>query len=100
MELWRDVAAFILVFGLLALAVAAMRKRNGQTSGFFRPSGAKALTSLERIALTPQHALHLVRAAGRELVLVTHPQGCTIVSETRTGDVAGEVNLLRREEHA
>lgn len=100
MELWRDVAAFILVFGLLAFAVVATRKRNGQTAGFFRPSGAKALASLERIALTPQHALHLVRAAGRELVLVTHPQGCTIVSETRTGESTAEMNLLRREEHA
>jgi hypothetical protein len=93
-ELWRDAAALILVFGLLAVGMAAARRRNGQSTGLFRPNAIRSLTALERISLTPQHSLHLVRASGRELLLATHPQGCTVISDS------AQASALRRQEPA
>jgi len=89
-ELWREAAALVVVFGLLAVAVWSLRQRGGGRAG-----AAKALASVERLALTPQHTLHRVRIAGHELLLATHPQGCTLLSESRAPS-----NALCREEHA
>ncbi len=94
MELWREASALVAVFGLLALAVSALRKRTGQAVGLFRPHAARSLTSVERISLTPQHSLHLVRVAGRELLLATHPHGCTVISD---GDSAERAAPPHRE---
>jgi hypothetical protein len=30
--------------------------------------------------LTPQHTLHIVRVNGREILIATHPQGCSVVT--------------------
>jgi len=45
------------------------------------PAGARILETVERLALTPQHSLHLVRVGGREVVVATHPQGSTLLIE-------------------
>jgi flagellar biogenesis protein FliO len=88
---------FIFVFGLLAIAISILRKRTGQSIRLFRPSTARSLTAVERISLTPQHSLHLVRAAGRELLLATHPHGCTVLADERAGESG---TSLQRKEHA
>jgi hypothetical protein len=44
------------------------------------PARSKSLATMERLALTPQHSLHLVRIQGREVVVATHPHGCTLLS--------------------
>ena len=80
MEAWREAAALIVVFGLLGAALWVLRHRTGA----LRAGPSKSLTSVERLALTPQHALHLVRASGRELLVATHPHGCTLISESCT----------------
>ncbi len=36
---------------------------------------------IERITLTPQHSIHLIRTHERDLLLVTHPHGCSVVQE-------------------
>jgi len=77
MDAWRQIAALGIVFGLLGLAVWGLRQR----SGTLDPRTAKSLTAVERLALTPQHTLHLIRASGRELLVATHPHGCTLLSE-------------------
>jgi flagellar biogenesis protein FliO len=38
------------------------------------------MVAVERLSLTPQHSLHMVRVNGREFVVATHPQGCTLVT--------------------
>ena len=79
----------LLVFGLLGAALWALR-RGGRISFsrgvFARRAGGppKALQVLERISLTPQHALHLVQVNGRELLLATHTQGCTLLNGSQT----------------
>jgi len=40
---------------------------------------ARRLESLERLPLTAQHTLHLVRWAGRELLIASSPSGCALV---------------------
>ena len=79
MEALRQIAAIIVVFGLLGLGVWALRRRSGPLR--FRP--AKSLAPIERLALTPQHCVHLIRIAGRELLIATHPTGVTLLTENK-----------------
>lgn len=75
MEIWRQAAALVAVFALLGAALWSLRHRAGAP----RKRASKSLQAVERIALTPQHAVHLLRAPGRELLVVTHPQGCSLL---------------------
>ncbi len=77
MEIWRQAAALVAVFALLGAAVWSLRHR----AGIVRTGASKSLRAVERIALTPQHAVHLLRAPGRELLVMTHPQGCSLLFE-------------------
>jgi hypothetical protein len=44
---------------------------------------SKTMVALERLALTPQHTLHRIRVDGGEILLATHPQGCSVVTTVR-----------------
>jgi|SRR5665213_1267551 len=97
MEALRQISAIVLVFGLLGLGVWALRRRSGPLR--FGPS--KSLASVERLSLTPQHAVHLIHIAGRELLIATHPNGLTLLAENKsplTEDTPA--TALRIEEHA
>jgi flagellar biogenesis protein FliO len=72
----RQALAVLVVFALLGAAVWKLRG-----GAFPVRSAGPRLTSLGRLALTPQHAIHLVRVDGRELVVTTHPQGCSILRD-------------------
>lgn len=89
MDVARQVFSVLLVFSLLGAALWALR-RGGRISfqGFTLKSLArkriqgntKVMVAVERLALTPQHTLHLVRINGREVLVATHPQGCSVVA--------------------
>lgn len=97
MDVVQQMLAILLVFALLGLLVWVSRRNAGTVSappagllaGWFgggsRPGWAGGLARLlepmERLQLTPQHAVHLVRAGGRDLVIATHPQGCSLLAE-------------------
>lgn len=87
MEIARQVMAVLFVFVLLGAALWTVRR--GGRLGFGRvlrtPARTRSLESVERLALTPQHSLHLVRIAGREVVVATFPQGCALLTERTTG---------------
>lgn len=92
MDVLRQVGGVLLVFALLGVALWVLR-RGGNAS--FRgiwirqgPRKPKSLEPLERLALTPQHSLHLVRLHGRELVVVTHPQGCALITDATAGEIS------------
>jgi flagellar biogenesis protein FliO len=81
MEWIRQVSA---VSGVLLLLGAALwwLRRKGLAQYGMRPStGARkrTLESVERLALGPQHSLHLVRLAGRGLLVGTSPTGCAVL---------------------
>jgi hypothetical protein len=72
------------VFCLLGAMLWVLR---GRTSfqGFRLPGNnkdARSLESLDRLVLTPQHSLHLIRLRDKEVLLATYPQGCTVISES------------------
>jgi flagellar biogenesis protein FliO len=94
MEVARQVLSVLLVFALLGAALWTLRQRSGVVfRGWPRrtPGRTKALEPIERVSLTPQHALHLVRVGGREFLVATHPRGCTFLTESppRSSEGAG-----------
>jgi flagellar biogenesis protein FliO len=81
MELLYQLSAVALVFGLLAAALWVLRRRGlAVPSGISRSrkSGGR-LEQMERLALSPQHTLHLVRVADRALLIAAHAAGCTLL---------------------
>jgi flagellar biogenesis protein FliO len=76
-DLIRQGLAVLLVLALLGVAVWKLR------GGPFARSSSNGprLASVGRIALTPHHAVHMVRIDDRELVVATHPQGCSVLVE-------------------
>jgi len=83
MDVLRQVSSVLLVFSLLGAALWALR-RGGRISlrGLARTrvlGNTKSMVAVDRLALTPQHMLHLVRINGREVLVATHPQGCSVV---------------------
>jgi flagellar biogenesis protein FliO len=84
MDVLRQVFSVLLVFSLLG-AVLWMLRRGGRISfqGLARTramGNTRSMVAVERLALTPQHTLHIVRIHGSEVLVATHPQGCSVVT--------------------
>lgn len=86
MDVLRQIFSVLLVFALLGAVLWGLR-RGGKVSlrGVFAGGRAqgqtRSMVALERLALTPQHTLHMLRVNGREVLIATHPQGCTVVTQ-------------------
>lgn len=83
MELAEQITMVLAVFALLG-ALLWFLKRRGFASlsvGSRRGGRERRVEVLERVPLTPQHALHLVRVCGKVLLIGTAPTGCTLLSE-------------------
>ncbi|MEP6961539.1 MAG: hypothetical protein ABI995_05650 [Acidobacteriota bacterium] len=82
-EISRQILAVFAVFGLMGLAVWKLRSGPIRFKGW-NPgrSASKALVAVERIPLTPQHTVHLLTIHGRQLVVATHPQGCSVLLDS------------------
>jgi flagellar biogenesis protein FliO len=86
MQLTEQIGMVLLVFGILG-GLLWFAKRRGLASfpmasfpkGFGRGGNARRLEVLERVSLTPQHALHLVRVADRSVLIATAPSSCTLL---------------------
>lgn len=63
---------------LLGGALLLLKKR-GAVSFAAVPTARRRLEVVERISLGPQHALHLVRAGDRLLLVATAPNSCQIL---------------------
>jgi len=81
MDWIRQLLGVAAVISLLLVSLAWLRRR-----GLLRPAGhggrARKLRQLEpvdRLALTPQHSLHLVRMGGRVLLVGRSPAGITLL---------------------
>jgi hypothetical protein len=83
----RQVLSVLMVFALLGAALWKLRRgaapifRIGWNRIGWNRTGprGRSLEQLEKLALTPQHTLHIVRVEGREILVATHPQGCTVM---------------------
>ena len=76
-----QLGAVLLVLALLSALVYGLRGK--RLPGFARDlrfaSGPKRLQVIERVALTAQHTLCLVRVGDRELIVTTAPGNCQVV---------------------
>lgn len=86
MEALRPLLSLAVVFSLLGLTLWILRGKRSLVSRLFQKnSRARSLDASERLVLTPQHALHLVRVGDRELLVATHPQGCSVLTPPAQG---------------
>ena len=68
METLQQLGAVLLVLGLLAAAAWALKRKRLTLS-----AAGPRLQVIERVALTPQHTLCLVRVDGRVIMAATAP---------------------------
>lgn len=78
-DVLRQALGVLTVFALLGLAV--WKLRSGVAFSWRAPSGSPRLAATARIALSPQHTVHLLRVDRRELLIATHPQGCSVLTD-------------------
>ena len=78
MEIFTQAAAILGILVVLAGTVWALQRR-GLATLTLRPGTARRMQVLERLPLTAQHALHLVRVDGKVLLVASAPAGCTLL---------------------
>jgi flagellar biogenesis protein FliO len=99
MQLTEQIGMVLLVFALMG-GLLWFAKRRGMASfpiGPRRGSNGRRLEVLERVPLTPQHALHLVRVAERTVLIATAPSSCTLLDAPVVLDASATLgrDLLR-----
>lgn len=89
MEVAQQLTAVVFVLALLGLALRTLRRGTGPLAVLHGRRGQhESLQSVSRVALTPQHSLHVIRNGTEEWILATHPQGCTVIREGKAKGVA------------
>jgi flagellar biogenesis protein FliO len=78
MEMLSQSAAIVAVLVLLAATLWTLQRR-GLASFPVRPKAERRMQVIERLPLTTQHALYLVRIEGKELLVASAPGGCTVL---------------------
>ncbi len=86
-----EMVAVAIVLILLGATLWMLQRRgianwNGQL--FRRASATKNMNVLERIPLTPNHSLHLVRVLDRAILVGVSPSGCTQLADFPIEEVA------------
>jgi flagellar biogenesis protein FliO len=84
MEALQQVLTVLFVLGLLCGTLFWLRSKGLAkfgVNGLGRRSN-RQLEPIERLPLTPQHSLHLVRVAGKVLLIAVSPGGCSVLDGT------------------
>ena len=81
MEEIQQVLGVVAVLALLGGALWWLRRKGLAQFNVRGPGGGKtkSMKVVERLALTPQHSLYLVRVAGRTMLIAASPGGCSIL---------------------
>jgi flagellar biosynthetic protein FliO len=81
MEWTEQLLAVTVVLGMLFGALWFLKRKGWARTSFRRQArpGQPRLEVLDRLALTPQHSLHLIRLADRTLLVGLSPQGCNLL---------------------
>jgi len=81
MEMTEQLLAVFVVLGLLCGSLWILKRKGLVRTSLRRPArpGQPRLEVIDRLALTPQHSLHLVRVADRTLLVGLSPQGCNLL---------------------
>jgi len=83
MTVLQQILAILLVLGLLIATLAFLRRRGLARFPvpFARSSSrSKEMQVLERICLSPQHSLHLVRVRSSVILIGLSPSGCNRIA--------------------
>lgn len=77
----EQIFAVLGVLALLGCGIWFLRRRGlvQFAGGKIRRPGARRLEAIERLALTPQHSLHLIRLADRLMLIALSPSGCSLI---------------------
>jgi flagellar biogenesis protein FliO len=88
MDLARQLLAVLFVLGLLAAALWWLRQ-NGRVRlpGAGRGGRQRHVVLVEKMSITPQHALHLIHIADRALLVGTGPSGCGLIENLAWKDL-------------
>lgn len=81
MELARSVIGVVTVFALLGILLWISRKKGALFSARRPSSGAGELELLQRLPLTANHSVHLLRAGEKTLLVGTHGSGLTVLCD-------------------
>ncbi|HLK20078.1 MAG TPA: flagellar biosynthetic protein FliO [Bryobacteraceae bacterium] len=86
MELTEQIAMVLIVFALLGGLLYVAKKRGMAALPLIgrRSPGNRRMEVLERVPLTPQHAIHLVKVSGKVVLIGTAPSSCTILDAALT----------------
>jgi flagellar biogenesis protein FliO len=81
MESVQQILVVSLVLALLGGTLYWLRSRGLAHFSLLKAGGAKArrMQTIDRLSLTPQHSLHLVRVSNQVLLLAASPGGCSVI---------------------
>ena len=81
MEEIQQAVVVIAVLMAMGIALYVLRSKGMVKFALKRigNSNARRLQSIERLPLTAQHSLHLVRVAGRVILIAVSPGGCSVL---------------------
>jgi flagellar biogenesis protein FliO len=97
-EMMDPMPAVLAVVAVLALALWWLRKKG--TGGWFRPElrrKTRRLESMERLALAPNHLIHLVRVDDRVLLIAQSPAGLVLIEGTTAAPPAAAMRAAAAE---
>jgi flagellar biogenesis protein FliO len=83
MESIEQALSVLLVLALLGGTLWWLRRKGVAQFALKRAAAGKrkSIQVVERLALTPQHSLHLVKLEDRTMLIAASPGGCSILSE-------------------
>lgn len=86
----EQILAALFVLGLLFATVWVFRRKGLVKAGplWKRPGSGKQIELVERVALTPQHSVHLVRIGDELLLVGVSPSSCSTLTALRSIAIA------------
>lgn len=84
MEIAEQLTMVFFVLGLLGAMLWLFRSKGMATFRFARrgSSAGRQLEVVERLPLTPNHSVHLIRVGNRTLLIGVAPGGCTLLEKS------------------
>ena len=88
MDFGQQYWAAAAVLGVFGACLWWLRRRGPAAAG----RGGRRLTSIERLPLSAQHTLHLVRVDERAFLIASSPAGCAVLESfaASSGGARGE----------
>jgi flagellar biogenesis protein FliO len=87
MEVMGQIAAVAGVLALLGVTLWWLRRRGFAGMPLARRPARRRLECLERLPLSPQHTLHLVRLGEAALLVASSPAGCSLMGSFSPGQI-------------